>query len=449
MDKNDRIIIIGAGAFGLSTALKLAQNGYRSVTVLDRSMPPVPDGSSNDISRVIRFDYGDTVYAQIAREAFDLWKTPEYKEAFHQTPCIWVCQEGTPEQPVQPRAAEYSAKTKKVLTEMGQEWHAVSSVEDAKKRFPELTGRLATPGFDGFVNNNAGWADAGLAVQRLASRCVSAGVNFITGPSGQVTNFEYDSDGEVTAVKAASGHRVAGDKFIAATGAWTAGLVPAWNSMIAAAQIVGYLRLTPEEMVKLKNLPIYFNFSTGFFCFPVHQGTGYLKVAVHGFGYTSQSQQKAVSAPPSSAVSTRANFIPADGLQRLMAGLKDLFPDLAQRGFERAGLCWYNDTPTGDFIFDYHPEHKNLFIATGGSGHAFKFLPVMGKYIVGSLERKLPTELLEKWKFPTQFRQRFQPDVFTGDGSRGGPERRELTPQEQETFDAALTAASAARQSKI
>jgi sarcosine oxidase/L-pipecolate oxidase len=80
---------------------------------------------------------------------------------------------------------------------------------------------------------------------------------------------------------------------------------------------------------------------------------------------------------------------------------------------------------------------------------AFKFLPVIGKYIVGSLERKLPTELLGKWKFPTQFRQRFQPDVFTGDGSRGGPARRELTPQERETFNAALTAASAARQSKI
>jgi sarcosine oxidase/L-pipecolate oxidase len=46
----------------------------------------------------------------------------------------------------------------------------------------------------------------------------------------------------------------------------------------------------------------------------------------------------------------------------------DLFPQLAPRGFEKVGICWYNDTPTGDFIFDYHPEHKNLFIATGGSG---------------------------------------------------------------------------------
>jgi sarcosine oxidase/L-pipecolate oxidase len=79
---------------------------------------------------------------------------------------------------------------------------------------------------------------------------------------------------------------------------------------------------------------------------------------------------------------------------------------------------------------------------------AFKFLPVIGKYIVGSWQRKLADVLLEKWKFPTQFREHFQSEVFTGDGSRGGPERRELTAEELDTFDTALKA-SGSRQSKI
>lgn len=73
---------------------------------------------------------------------------------------------------------------------------------------------------------------------------------------------------------------------------------------------------------------------------------------------------------------------------------------------------------------------------------------MIGKYIVGSWQRKLSDELLEKWKFPTQFRERFQGEVFTGDGSRGGPERRELTVQELDIFDTALKA-SGSRQSKI
>ncbi|KAA8642964.1 hypothetical protein EYZ11_007251 [Aspergillus tanneri] len=458
MDKSQRIVIIGAGVFGLSTALRLVEEGYQSVTVLDRAVPPVPDGSSVDISRVIRFDYGDAVYARIAKEAFDLWKTPEYNEAFHQTPCMWVTQEASNGiQTVQPRAQEYSRKTRDVLTAMGQTWHGLHSAEDARRQFPTLSGPLASPGFYAFYNEAAGWADAGLAIARLASRCSAAGVSFVTGKNGQVVEFEKAADGLITAVRTASGSRVVGDRFIVATGAWTASLVPAWNSMIAAAQIVGYLRLTPEEMAQLRDLPIYFNFSTGFFCFPVHEPTGYLKVACHSYGYTnpysnlnatSAKKEDGVSAPPTIPPAFRANYIPEDGVQRLLAGLKEILPHLADRGFERVGLCWYNDTPTGDFILDYHPEHRNLFIATGGSGHAFKFLPVMGKYIVGCFERSLTADLLDKWRFPSEFRGRR--DAFQGDGSRGGPERRELTAREKESFNAALKAASPlAKQSKL
>lgn len=35
-NKNDPIIIVGAGAFGLSTALHLARRGYTDVTVFDK-----------------------------------------------------------------------------------------------------------------------------------------------------------------------------------------------------------------------------------------------------------------------------------------------------------------------------------------------------------------------------------------------------------------------------
>lgn len=367
MNKNERIIIIGAGVFGLSTALRLKEEGYNAVTVLDRSMPPVSDGSSNDISRIIRFDYGDPIYADIAKEAYDLWKTNDYSDAFYSAPCFWVCQEGTPEEPVQSRAQEYSEKTKRVLTEIGQEWTAVKTVAEAKQRFPEFTGELASPGFDGFYNTAAGWADAGKAIARLASRCVHAGVSFITGPNGQVVDFEKAQDGSITSAKTSGGVNIAGDRFIVATGAWTASLVPAWNSMLAAGQIVGYMKLTPEEVVDLRDIPIYFNFSTGFFCFPPHEGTGYLKVACHGFGYTNSNESN-ISSPPSKPPASRANFIPEDGVTRLTSGLKSIFPQFANRPFERVGICWYNDTPTGDFILDYHPEHKNLFIATGGSG---------------------------------------------------------------------------------
>lgn len=36
LQKSDRIVIIGAGVFGLSTALHLALRGYKNVVVFDR-----------------------------------------------------------------------------------------------------------------------------------------------------------------------------------------------------------------------------------------------------------------------------------------------------------------------------------------------------------------------------------------------------------------------------
>lgn len=40
MDKDDQIVIVGAGVFGLSTAHQLAVEGYQKILVLDRHLPP-------------------------------------------------------------------------------------------------------------------------------------------------------------------------------------------------------------------------------------------------------------------------------------------------------------------------------------------------------------------------------------------------------------------------
>lgn len=47
MKKTDRIVIVGAGAFGLSTAAELARQGYKSIVILDRHVPPVSIVSRN------------------------------------------------------------------------------------------------------------------------------------------------------------------------------------------------------------------------------------------------------------------------------------------------------------------------------------------------------------------------------------------------------------------
>jgi sarcosine oxidase/L-pipecolate oxidase len=73
--------------------------------------------------------------------------------------------------------------------------------------------------------------------------------------------------------------------------------------------------------------------------------------------------------------------------------------------------------PTGDFIVDHHPDYAGLFLATGGSGHAYKFFPVLGDKIVDAIEGKLEPELRNLWKWPAAV---VAQSAFEGDGSRSG-----------------------------
>ncbi|KAJ5400193.1 hypothetical protein N7465_010682 [Penicillium sp. CMV-2018d] len=53
------------------------------------------------------------------------------------------------------------------------------------------------------------------------------------------------------------------------------------------------------------------------------------------------------------------------------------------------------------FVIDYVPGYSDsLFICTGGSGHGFKFLPVLGKYVKNQLE-KVPDRFTPIWKWRT------------------------------------------------
>lgn len=64
------------------------------------------------------------------------------------------------------------------------------------------------------------------------------------------------------------------------------------------------------------------------------------------------------------------------------------------------------------------------------SGSAFKFLPVLGKYVADCFENRAPRELRQKWRLKTPTNGTGSA-VMAGDGSRGGPPLRKLSVQEQ------------------
>lgn len=60
---------------------------------------------------------------------------------------------------------------------------------------------------------------------------------------------------------------------------------------------------------------------------------------------------------------------------------------------------------------------------------AFKFLPVMPKYVGDAFRKQLPDHLAKKWRFRKEYQN--DKEAFLGDGSRGGPERREFNIEEK------------------
>ncbi|KAI9873562.1 MAG: hypothetical protein M1830_010854, partial [Pleopsidium flavum] len=166
-------------------------------------------------------------------------------------------------------------------------------------------------------------------------------------------------------------------------------------------------------------IPVLLNTSTGLFIIPPRNRV--LKVARHGYGYTNpQRLPHPTIANETISISTPSTPapVPPEGEAACRHALQTMLPHLASRAFVKTRICWYTDTASGDFIITYHPNYEGLFLATGGSGHAFKFLPVIGERVVDAIAGELDGELEGLWRWKGE--RGVGVDVVTEDGSRGG-----------------------------
>lgn len=103
------------------------------------------------------------------------------------------------------------------------------------------------------------------------------------------------------------------------------------------------------------------------------------------------------SAPPADGPSIYS-ALRGEMASEMAAVYRGILGEPRQRlNIEGSRICWDAITPTQDFLISEHPECPNLWLATGGSFHAWKFLPTLGKYIVQLLEGKLSSDLTERW----------------------------------------------------
>jgi N-methyl-L-tryptophan oxidase len=58
--------------------------------------------------------------------------------------------------------------------------------------------------------------------------------------------------------------------------------------------------------------------------------------------------------------------------------MEEWMPGAAAK-FREAKPCMYSLTPDSNFVIDRHPQHPNVILCGGFSGHGFKFAPVIGE----------------------------------------------------------------------
>ena len=111
--------------------------------------------------------------------------------------------------------------------------------------------------------------------------------------------------------------------------------------------------------------------TTGWYGFPARPD-GTLKVANHGAGVVVEPDA--------------ARDLPPGTEERFRAFFARSLPDLAGARLIYSRLCLYCDTFDGDFWIDRDPDREGLVVAAGGSGHAFKFAPVLGRLVADVVE---------------------------------------------------------------
>jgi glycine/D-amino acid oxidase-like deaminating enzyme len=362
-------LIVGAGIFGISTAIELRKRNY-SVCVLNPDTIPHHLAASTDISKAVRLEYGsDREYFEMTEICLERWR--EWNEFFqttlyHEVGFLMLGKESLDS----PRHTFEKASIE-LLHERGYKTEILEQSELAK-RFPIINSSLYPLAH---YNPVGGYVESGKVVTKLVDLALQLGVQI----SNHQTVHELQiSSGHLTVVSTRERATYSAGVTIISAGASTPFLVPELKPFM---KITGHpvFHITPVEVEKCRApwLPVYTAdiSNTGWYGFPWHPEQGVVKMAKHSKGLELHPWQD-----------DRA--ITDEEVREFREFRKESFPSLANAPLVYTRRCLYTDTLDGHFWIDHHPEVKGLAVSSGGSGHGMKMGPVIGEMTADMAEGK-------------------------------------------------------------
>ncbi|KAI0854193.1 FAD dependent oxidoreductase [Daldinia vernicosa] len=400
------VLIVGGGCFGLATAHTLASSGYTKVTVLEKDdVMPSRFSAGNDLNKVIRAEYADNFYTDLAVRAIRKWQSdPLYNPHFRQTGFLNVTSESAPKA-TKDVVTNYLTSISEHQAFKGQV-SIVHGAEAIKRIAPAFTG--PTAGWSGYFNKMAGYAHSADASKAVYDACIKLGVNFVLGrDNGEVTELVYDTISSrrvCVGVKTRGNQIYHAEKVILALGADAPGLIPQLGPQVTGrCWGVVHIQLTPEEASLLRGIPVTNVRDLAFF-FEPDKATNKLKFCHMGGGFTNFALTKNGLSLPYEKLED-SQFIPLDDEAYIRKLLQEVFPQFANRPLIDKHLCWFADTIDSDYIIDFVPDtNSSLVVLSGDSGHGFKMLPIFGEFVKDILERGSQDIAKWQWKDDTKLK---------------------------------------------
>ena len=356
-----KVVVVGGSAWGGWIALKLLEAGW-DVTVVEPREAGHDLSGSGGFSRIIRATYGDdTLYLEMVDQAFKDWDA--YARLWNQplinyTGLLWLFR-------TDPAYVTKSLDQMRDFDYALEEWTRTL----AQHRYPAFY-------WDDiekvFYEPKAGFIAAAAVCRVVQRQVVAAGGHWLTlsGKPGSTTA-EQLAD-----IHLSDGTKLSADWFVFAAGAWNPLLFPELlrDKIYLSRHEVSFF--SPEQPIP--DLPIWLDFDPGgtlFYGIP-HNHPG-IKVSFDERSYT-------LTHPDAERVAN------PDLIRRNQQYLNHRLPFTRNGKLTHNRVCVYDNTPDGDFILDFHPQYKNVLLASGSSGHGYKMGPAIGQRIADQLSGKSP-----------------------------------------------------------
>ena len=345
---------------GSATLCHLAGRGLR-VLGLERFDLLHEYGSSHGLTRIIRLAYAEhPSYVALLRRSYQLWRELEQRAGERLLHITGSVDAGPADGWVFPGALKSS--------ELHGLEHQVLDGAQLQRRFP---GYRLPATIQCLYQPEGGFL--------LPERCNLAHVNEALTLGAEIhcrePVLEWGVSQSHVWVETAE-RRYEAERLVVCGGAWAAKLIPELERLaVAERQVLGWFEPSRPEYFRPESFPV--------FNLEVEEGRfyGLPSFLIPGFKLGKYHHRGEVVDPD------RVNREPErEDEELLRAFVRRYFPD-GNGPTVMLKVCLFTNSPDEHFILDLHPDHPEVVIAAGFSGHGYKFCSVIGEIMADLVER--------------------------------------------------------------